>query len=151
MSRMKTSALRAEASRIEGQLQAIRRKLRERLEMEYERGGLTTPQRLVMSEIVKNEGLSVKELSRKISLAHSTVSAIVTRLVDRGLLERRTEEPDMRVSRIFTTAMVREYLRKDGAELTLAPLVRALTKATPNERKAIADGLNTLERLLSLP
>jgi MarR family transcriptional regulator, organic hydroperoxide resistance regulator len=148
---MKQPGLRREASKIEVQLQAIRRKLRERLETEYERGGLTSPQRLVMSEVVRNEGLSLKDLSQKISLAHSTVSAIVTRLVDRGLLERRAQEPDMRLSRIFVTPQVRQFLRQDGPELTLGPLVRALANATPSERKAIIYGLDTLERLLSRP
>src|SRR5579875_2133983 len=79
-------ALRSEANRIEAQLQSIRRKLRERLQMEYERGELTSPQRLVMSVVVHHEGLSLKELSQRVSLAHSTVSGIVSRLADRGLL-----------------------------------------------------------------
>jgi len=146
---MKDSALRREAAKIEGQLQAIRRKLREGLEREYKKGGLTSPQRLVMSEVVRNEGLSLKELSQRVSLAHSTVSAIVTRLVDRGFLERRVEQPDMRLSRIFPTGQVREFLRHDAPELTLAPLLQVLASATPDQRKAITSGLDTLEKLLS--
>jgi len=146
---MKESGLRQEARRIEVQLQAIRRRLREGLQREYERGELTSPQRMVMSEVVRNEGLSLKELSHKVTLAHSTVSAIVSRLVERGWLERRAQEPDMRFSRIFTTSQVRRFLRQDGPELTLRPLVRALAKASRSERRVIAAGLDALERLLS--
>ena len=138
-----------DAREIEVQLQAIRRKLRERLESEYDRGGLTAPQRLVMSEILRYEGLSLKDLSGQISLSHSTVSAIVTRLVERGLLERRNQEPDRRLSRLFVTEAVRTFLEKKKPELTLSPLVRALSSATTKDRNTIREGLDTLERLLS--
>ncbi len=148
---MNESALRREANRIETQLQAIRRKLRERLQMEYAQGGLTAPQRLVMSVVVKNEGVSLKDLSRQVSLAHSTVSVIVTRLVDRGLLVRRTSDSDKRQTCIFPAPVVTRFLRKDGPEMTLAPLLHALGKASRQQRQAIAAGLDTLERLLSEP
>jgi DNA-binding MarR family transcriptional regulator len=146
---MRESSPRRESRKIEVQLQAIRRKLRASLEREYQRGGLATPQRLVMSEVVRDDGLGLKELSLRISLAHSAVSVIVSRLVEPVLLERRTQQPDLRVSRIFATAAVREFLQKNGPELSLGPLVSALAKASASELKAITVGLETLERFLS--
>ena len=141
------------AQQMEAQLAGIRRRLRQRLEAEFARGAdLTGPQRLVMAALVglgeKTGGMSLKELSEKVGLAHSTVSGIVDRLEARGMVERRASDEDRRVTRVVASAAVRQFMRRRVPELTLSPLVRALRRATAAERTAVQDGLNTLERLL---
>lgn len=140
--------LRAEAKRMEAQLQAIRRKLRQRLEAEFARGELTAPQRMVMGEVVRAEGMSLKELSARVSLAHSTVSGIVDRLEKQGLVERAAHATDGRVTMIRASGAVREFLQKKMPALTLTPLVKALERADEKELRAVRRGLDTLERLL---
>jgi hypothetical protein len=83
-----------------------------------------------------------------VSLAHSTVSGIIDRLEKRGFAERRVLETDRRVTRITASAPVREFLQKKEPELTLNPLLRALSRASEAERRAVRRGLNTLEKLL---
>src|SRR6204780_5779600 len=73
-----------------------RQKLREPLETEFARGGLTGPQRMVMQALVQSEGLSLKQLSAQVSLAHTTVSGIVDRLQARGMVVRSRDEADGR-------------------------------------------------------
>ena len=136
------------AQRVEGQLHAIRRRLRRQLEAEYARGEVTGPQRLVMEALVGGDGMSLKELSACVSLAHSTVSGIVDRLEKRGMVQRQTEESDRRMTRIAVSKAVREFMRKRAPELTLHPLVDALRRAKPGERRAVREGLAILERLL---
>ena len=141
------------AQQMEAQLAGIRRRLRQRLEAEFARGAdLTGPQRLVMAALVglgeKTGGMSLKELSEKVGLAHSTVSGIVDRLEARGMVERRASDEDRRVTRVVASAAVRQFMRRRVPELMLSPLVRALRRATAAERTAVQDGLNTLERLL---
>jgi DNA-binding MarR family transcriptional regulator len=140
--------VRAEAKRMEAQLQAIRRKLRQRLEAEFARGELTAPQRMVMAELVRGEGTSLKELSARVSLAHSTVSGIVDRLEKQGMVERAPHATDGRVTVIRASGAVREFLQKKMPALTLTPLVKALERADEQELRAVRKGLNTLERLL---
>jgi DNA-binding MarR family transcriptional regulator len=41
------------------------------------------PQSAVIQAVVKHDGISLKDLSREVSLAHSTVSGIVDRLEKR--------------------------------------------------------------------
>src|SRR5438270_63266 len=74
------------AQQTERQLNTIQRSMRQRLQAEFARGSLTGPQRLVMSALVRTQGLSLKELSHRVSLAHSTVSGIVDRLAKRGFI-----------------------------------------------------------------
>jgi len=69
----------AQAALMDRDLSGIRRALRKPLEAEVSRGDLTVPQRAAMAVIVRHHGISLKDLSREVSLAHSTVSGIFVR------------------------------------------------------------------------
>lgn len=147
-SRRDEETLRDEARRLEMQLQAIRKKLLRQLEAEFAREPVTGPQRLVMQALVATEGLSLKDLSAQVGLAHSTVSGIVDRLEGRGMLRRHPLDTDRRVTVISVSPPVRQFLETRMPELTLHPLVAALRRASPAQRQAIQAGLDTLEKLL---
>src|SRR5262245_54725995 len=100
---MPKSDLTAMAAEIDRDLRAIRKLLRRPLEADITRGGLTGPQQQAMSVLVRSDGLSLKQLSRELALAHSTVSGIVDRLEKRGMVERRPDESDRRSSRVVIT------------------------------------------------
>lgn len=138
----------AQAERINRNLGAIRRVLRRPLEAEVARGDLTIPQSAVMQVVVRHDGVSLKELSREVSLAHSTVSGIVDRLEKRGLIERRTDPKDGRVSRIYPTAEVSEFVRDRIPALSRGPLEAALSRASQQEGAAIVSALERLRELL---
>ena len=138
----------AQAERIERDLGGIRQALRRPLEAEVARGGLTAPQRTAMEVIVRNNGISLKDLSRTISLAHSTVSGIINRLEKRGMVQRKPDEADGRVSRIYPTPVVVDFIHKQIPLLTHGPLERALHLATEPDRRAITDAVKRLRELL---
>jgi DNA-binding MarR family transcriptional regulator len=135
------------AQEIDAHLRAIRRELRKPLATEIARGELTAPQRS-MQILVGVDGLSLKELSRRAELAHSTVSGIVDRLEKRGLVARRPDSKDGRFSRIVVTDPVRNFVRHRLPELTRQPLIAALRRAKPRERTKIFVGLRALRRAL---
>lgn len=143
-----THGLTRLAREIDQQFHAIRRILRQPVEAEFARGGLTGPQRSVMQAVVRSGELSLKELSEEVGLSHSTVSGIVDRLEKRGLLERHQNKHDRRLSRIVASKMVRDYVRDTLPALTVHPLVKALRRAKPAERQAILEGLKLLRQLL---
>lgn len=58
--------------------------------------GLTGPQALLLTEIVRSGALTGSELARHASLSQATVTDIVKRLETRGLLERTRDETDRR-------------------------------------------------------
>lgn len=140
--------IREQAQRLERDLSAIRRALRKPLEAEIARGELTVPQAAVMQFVVAQPGISLKDLSREVSLAHSTVSGIADRLEKKGLIERRPDQADGRVSRIFPTGPVMDFVRSTIPTLASEPLVRALSRASTGERVQIEDSLRRLRELL---
>jgi len=144
----RSSELRELAQQTERQLNIIQRSIRQRLQAEFARGNLTGPQRLVMAALVRTQGLSLKQLSEAVSLAHSTVSGIVDRLAKQGLIERQTHPTDRRITLLVASPPVREFLETRMPELALHPLLEALRHASPTELRAITKGLNTLIQLL---
>jgi DNA-binding MarR family transcriptional regulator len=64
-----------------------------------------------MQMVVHNHGINLKDLSREVSLAHSTVSGIMDRLVKCVLVERRSDPEDGCVARIYPAAAVLEFIR----------------------------------------
>jgi DNA-binding MarR family transcriptional regulator len=144
----KQPRLTREAQEIEGHLRAIRQILRRPVEAEFARGNLTGPQRSVMQALFHADGLSLKELSGHVGLAHSTVSGIVDRLEKRGMAERRPNPADGRASIIVVSNRVRDYMRDTLPAIVLHPVTAALGRAKPAERAAILAGLRTLRRVV---
>lgn len=136
-------------------LEAIRRILRDAVWAHARRlrVPLTAPQLLALQILVEelrasNTGLSVSELSRRMGLAHSTVSGIVTRLEGRGLVQRVTQADDRRFVSIQLTEAVRDWLRDELPASRVGPVAAAMDAASPEERGTILEGLATLRRLL---
>jgi DNA-binding MarR family transcriptional regulator len=102
-----------------------------------------------MSVLVRTQLLNLKELSQRVSLAHSTVSGIVDRLVQQGLIERQTHPTDRRITLLTPSPIVRKFLETRMPQLALHPLLEAMRRATPAERASITKGLDILARLLT--
>jgi MarR family transcriptional regulator, organic hydroperoxide resistance regulator len=137
-----------QAARMESDLRAIQHVLRKPVEAQMARGALTIPQTAVMQEAIAHQGINMKELSKRLSLAHSTVSGIVDRLEKRGMLERRRDGRDGRISSLFPTAVVTKFLREELPALKRGPLQAALQRATPAECNKIEQALRRLRELL---
>jgi DNA-binding MarR family transcriptional regulator len=118
------------------------------LEAEFAKGGLTGPQRIVMQALVQSQGLSLKQLSARVSLAHSTVSGIVDRLQARGMVGRSRDEADGRATVIAVSSEVREFVSHRMPELAISPLIRALRGANTTEKAAVLRGLRKLRALI---
>lgn len=144
----KRTTIAALAEQMERDLRTIRKALRKPLDAEVARGELTAPQINVMRVVVRNDGISLQQLSAAVSLAHSTTSGIVDRLEKRGIVERRADAKDGRISRIFSTPVVQEFMRDKIPALARRPLQHALERASAAERAAIGDAVKRLRELL---
>jgi len=114
---------------------------------EIAQSGLTVPQVNALEELTREDGLSLKELSARMGLSHSTVSGIVDRLERRGFVGRRTDSKDRRYIRIFLSKKVKEYVRDMVPSRTLGPILKALELASAEERAQTLAGIRTLRRL----
>jgi DNA-binding MarR family transcriptional regulator len=126
----------------------IRRAMRRPLQQQIAEGGLTAPQQAAMQVVVRHEGISLKDLSHAMGLAHSTVSGIADRLERRGLIERKPDADDGRITNIHATAVVSEFIREQIPQLQRGPLVDALERAPDREREQIAAAIRRLRELL---
>src|SRR5437764_787428 len=121
----------AEATRVAATLDAIGRLIRQSVWAEARRMPvpLTPPQQLALRVLVKRmqaqpeaPALSLTELSRRMGLAHSTVSGIVDRLERRDLVARTPRSGDRRSVGIELTPAVRDWVEHELPARKLDPL-----------------------------
>ena len=93
-----------------------------------------------------SKGTGVREAAQALLLAPNTVSTLVSRLVDAGLLERRADPADGRAAQLQLTnagaARVRQW-RRHRAEI----LARGIDMLDDDERAALAAAIAPLRRL----
>jgi DNA-binding MarR family transcriptional regulator len=65
--------------------------------------GLTYPQYLVLLVLWERDGLAVVQLGERLALDSGTLTPLLKRLEQQGLVERRRGESDERVVRIYLT------------------------------------------------
>ena len=144
------SQVAALAERMERDLSAIHHAMRRALKAEVAKGELTGPQTAVMRAVVRTRGASLRELSREVSLAHSTVSGIVDRLEKRGLVERDPDPVDKRIVIVRPSATVNSWIGEQLPQLRVGPLQAALQQADPDERESLVEAITRLRKLLSI-
>jgi DNA-binding MarR family transcriptional regulator len=145
------AAIARDAEVVADHLHAIRRSMRRVVDEDQHQVALTPPQTHAMYLLTRPnalEGLSLKALSARMGLAHSTVSGIVARLERRGLVCRLPSAEDRRLTRIVVAEPVREYVSESLPQKRLGQLMAALERAGEDERAAIVAGLAALRRLL---
>ena len=82
--------------------------------------GLTYPQYLVLLVLWERDGLPVKEVGERLALDSGTLTPLLKRLEQQGLVERRRGEDDERIVRIHLTPdgrVLRSKARKIPTEL----------------------------------
>lgn len=142
-----------DAETIEQHLRFIRQAMRRFIEADKHRVSLTAPQLHALAVLTRPahaDGLTLKQLSEHMGLAHSTVSGIVDRLERQGLVRRLTNPTDRRSTRLDVTEQVKAYMQESFPRQRLGPLMTALQHASEIERKAVLEGLTTLRHLFMI-
>jgi MarR family transcriptional regulator, organic hydroperoxide resistance regulator len=108
---------------------------------------LTGPQGMLMGTLAHHGEMKVSELSEKLGLSNSTVSGILDRLENQGLVERTRSKEDRRVVYIKVTEEFRKHSQKHFEEINKL-IETMMDKATPEELDIILEGMNTLEKVI---
>lgn len=142
-----------EAEVIDRHLRMIRRALLQAYDADKSRIDLTAPQMQaleILAEVLqeKQEEMTIRELTKRMGLAQSTVSGLVERLERKKLVIRQVDPSDRRCTQIVLTDAVKSYLEHSRLEKRLNPLAEALQQANEEERKTILDGIAILHRLV---
>jgi DNA-binding MarR family transcriptional regulator len=139
------------ARRIDDDLSAIRRAMRQQLNKTFESGGLTGPQRLAMAVLIRQGPLALKQIAAAMNLGHSTVSGIMRRLETRSFVVRLADPSDGRISLFAPSPQVTAFLKTTAPELVRGPLARKLAAASPEDLELIETGLRRLRELAEEP
>jgi MarR family transcriptional regulator, organic hydroperoxide resistance regulator len=107
--------------------------------------GLTYPQYLVMISLWDKDGQPVKALGEALDLDSGTLSPLLKRLEQAGLVSRTRAEKDERQVIIMLTDKGRQ-LQREAAGVTAA--IGAATGCTRAEVDALRDSLATLKTML---
>lgn len=65
--------------------------------------GLFSGQQDIVLELVENEGITLSGLSARLGVSHATASVSVKRMEKAGFIEKRPDEKDARIIRLFPT------------------------------------------------
>ena len=74
--------------------------------------GLTGPQLIILQEISSHKEVSISEIAKAVSLGQPTVTGILERLENRGLITRRRSEQDKRKILISITEACERLMEK---------------------------------------
>jgi len=111
--------------------------LRTRAHTLFRQVGLHRGQQFVLGVLWRNEGLTQSELARRLHIRPATLTRTLTRMGRAGLVERRPDEEDQRVSRVYLTDAARDV--REGVEGAWRALEeQALGGFTPEERALLS-------------
>lgn len=127
-------------------LDAVRRLVRQLRLFDSEaqlRVGLSAAQLYVLYELGKTPALSLGELAERTRTDQSSVSTVVTRLVDAGLVQRDRAGEDARRLELSLTRAGRAALQK-APPVAQERLLGAIERLPAADRKRFADIFNRL-------
>ena len=116
------------------------------LRREDDGSGLSAPRLSALSVIVFGGPMSLAELASAEQVKPPTMSRIVDALVERRLVTRIAKPGDRRSVEIAATAEGIQLLEA-GRERRVGALVSRLRKLADSERRALARGVEILERV----
>jgi len=94
--------------------------------------GITRAQWAVMARLDRQEGLKQSELAEMLDLQPISLTRLLDRLGDSGLIERRPDPHDRRANRLFLTPAARPLLERLGGlgEELMATALAGIDRAT---------------------
>jgi DNA-binding MarR family transcriptional regulator len=123
-------------------MRAIRKEMREATEEQ-----LSVPQFRVLAFLGRHRGASLSTVADHLGVTDATASAMVDRLVKRGLVGRETHPLERRRIELRLTRTGSTLLeRARGKARTF--LTQTLASASPGDLKALVQGLELLRRTL---
>jgi len=120
-------------------------RMSKRMESEF---GITGPQRLVLRVVAQFPDLSAGELAHIVRLHPSTITGILQRLVDRGLLERQRDPTDTRRARLRLKPRAHVFTKTSRGTVERV-VTGALRHVGPSNVRAARKVLTELARRLN--
>ena len=124
-----------------GELQRLVRAYADRQAARY---GITRAQWAVLAKVERTEGLKQSELAEQMEMQPITLTRLIDKLCDNGWIERRSDDTDRRVNRLYLCKAARPLLGKLSglrSELTAT----ALDGISPSDAQRLLTQLETIK------
>ena len=114
------------------------------LQRHAEGHGVTAPQARVMLEVFINKKISVKQLTQNLRMTQSTVSDIVERLTEKGLLIKKPNPKDKRSVQIMLTEKTVKIIEETAPKPIQQIMGSVLENLQPSEQAKVEEGMRLL-------
>ncbi|MGZ4658967.1 MAG: MarR family winged helix-turn-helix transcriptional regulator [Blastococcus sp.] len=125
---------------------AFRRSVRRAAGRPWPTADLTGSQAELVRLVRREPGIPVSAAAQRLTLAGNTVSTLVRRLVDAGLLQRTVDPGDRRVARLTVTPAARRRI-EGWRDRRIDRVTEGLAVLDPGERAALKAAIPALDRL----
>ena len=138
------SPLRTEISRLWHQ---VNREMRSLLDDAFRESAMPPPVYFMLREIVREPGITVSELSRRVAMVKSHVSRTVDHMADRGYVRKESDPADQRLIRLYATAPAERELEQTNRRVCAA-WQSLVADMSAEELAAVEQGLRILLKTL---
>ena len=125
-------------------LAELQRLTRVYADKEAARYGITRAQWAVLAKVERNEGMKQTELAEQMEMQPITLTRLIDKLCDNGWIERRGDENDRRVNRLYLKKAARPLLAK-LAGLRLELTATALEGINPADAHRLLTQLEAIK------
>lgn len=122
----------------------VQRLMRAYADKEAARYGITRAQWAVLAKVERSEGMKQTELAEQLEMQPITLTRLIDKLCDNGWIERRGDESDRRVNRLYLKKAARPLLGKLAglkSEITSA----ALEGISPTDAERLVSQLESIK------
>lgn len=122
----------------------VQRLMRAYADKEAARYGITRAQWAVLAKLERSEGMKQTELAEQLEMQPITLTRLIDKLCDNGWIERRGDESDRRVNRLYLKKAARPLLGKLAglkSEITSA----ALGGISPTDAERLVSQLESIK------
>src|ERR1700709_1946334 len=122
----------------------LQRLVRAYADKQAARYGITRAQWAVLAKVERAEGMKQSELAEQMEMQPITLTRLIDRLCDNGWIERRSDDSDRRVNRLYLCKAARPLLGKLSAlrsELTAT----AMAGINPTDAHRLLAQLETIK------
>ena len=122
----------------------VQRLMRAYADKEASRYGITRAQWAVLAKVERIEGMKQTELAEQLEMQPITLTRLIDKLCDSGWIERRGDETDRRVNRLYLKKAARPLLAK-LAGLKSEITATALEGISPAEAERLVSQLESVK------
>ena len=108
------------------------------------RYGITRAQWAVLARVERNEGMKQNELAEQLEMQPITLTRLIDKLCDRGWIERRGDDADRRVNRLYLKEAAQPLLAKLGV-LKSELMATALEGISPGDAERLVSQLESVK------